>query len=215
MGFESDNQSVERYFLTRLSTDSIFRVSPDVLIEDFADGSLGLRLQDHRLFQFNLSEQRVLALTDGSRSVDQIAAEIAEQFYVGRAQAAADVVSLYGKWLSQGVLCAPEQSEEGKTGMDDQARYLRNPDVALREEDEDGGLLFNPDTNQIKVLNPTGLFIWQQCDGTHGAAEIAQAIRDAFDEVPEDQITQDVDEFIEGMVQSGFLGTVQEQAAGE
>jgi len=39
------------------------------------------------------------------------------------------------------------------------SRYLCNPDVVLREEDEDGGLLFNPDTNQIRVLNHTGLFI--------------------------------------------------------
>jgi hypothetical protein len=34
--------------------------------------------------------------------------------------------------------------------------YLRNPDVVLREEDPDGGLLFNPDTNQVKVI--TGNF---------------------------------------------------------
>ncbi len=40
--------------------------------------------------------------------------------------------------------------------------YLVNPDVVLREEDEDGGLLFNPDTNQVKVVNSTGLFIWKQ-----------------------------------------------------
>ena len=47
------------------------------------------------------------------------------------------------------------------------SRYLCNPDVVLREEDEDGGLLFNPDTNQIRVLNHTGLFIWKLCDGSH------------------------------------------------
>jgi hypothetical protein len=37
--------------------------------------------------------------------------------------------------------------------------YLVNPDVVLREEDPDGELLFNPDTNQLCVLNHTGLFI--------------------------------------------------------
>ena len=42
---------------------------------------------------------------------------------------------------------------------------IRNPDVVLREEDQDGALLFNPDTNQIRVINPTGLFIWKHCDG--------------------------------------------------
>jgi hypothetical protein len=41
---------------------------------------------------------------------------------------------------------------------------IRNPDVVLREEDPDGALLFNPDTNQIRVINSTGLFIWKHCD---------------------------------------------------
>jgi hypothetical protein len=40
---------------------------------------------------------------------------------------------------------------------------VRNPDVVLREEDPDGALLFNPDTNQIRVINTTGLFIWKPC----------------------------------------------------
>jgi len=41
--------------------------------------------------------------------------------------------------------------------------YSQNPDVVLREE-PDGALLFNPDTNQIRVINTTGLFIWRACD---------------------------------------------------
>ena len=44
---------------------------------------------------------------------------------------------------------------------------IRNPDVVLREEDPSGALLFNPDTNQIRVINGTGLFIWKHCDGKH------------------------------------------------
>lgn len=32
---------------------------------------------------------------------------------------------------------------------------IRNPDVVLREENPDGALLFNPDTNQIRVINTT------------------------------------------------------------
>jgi hypothetical protein len=36
----------------------------------------------------------------------------------------------------------------------------------MREEDPDGGLLFNPDTNSMRVINNTGLFVWKLCDGT-------------------------------------------------
>ena len=52
------------------------------------------------------------------------------------------------------------------------AKFLRNPEVVLREEDDDGGLLFNPDTNQVKVVNSTGLFIWKQCDGSRNLSDI-------------------------------------------
>ena len=88
--------------------------------------------------------------------------------------------------------------------------YIINPDVGLREEDEDGGLLFNPDTNQVKVINTTGLFIWKLCDGSYKLDEIVVAMQDAFEDVPVDQITEDVSEFIEGMVTTGFIGTVEE-----
>ncbi len=92
-------------------------------------------------------------------------------------------------------------------------RYLRNPDVVLREEDPDeGGLLFNPDTNQVKVINTTGLLIWQTCGRVTTLDWIVAAVRENFDEVPSDQVAQDVQEFLEGMLESGFIGTVSDQA---
>ena len=89
-------------------------------------------------------------------------------------------------------------------------KYITNPDVVLREEDEDGALLFNPDTNQIKVLNPTGLFIWQLCDGNNNLPSIVAAMREAFDDVPEDQVTSHVTEFIDEMTAAGFIGIVED-----
>ena len=53
--------------------------------------------------------------------------------------------------------------------------YIRNPDVVLREEEADGGLLFNPDTNQIRVVNATGLMIWKLCDGEHDRRNVPGA----------------------------------------
>jgi hypothetical protein len=87
------------------------------------------------------------------------------------------------------------------------AKYLCNPDVVLREEDDDGGLLFNPDTNQVKVINSTGLLIWKQCESVCGVEEVVKYICQMFDDVPQSEIEQDVREFIDGMVQTGFFGT--------
>ncbi len=90
------------------------------------------------------------------------------------------------------------------------ARFLRNPDVVLREEDPDeGALLFNPDTNQVKVINTTGLFIWQQCGVAHTLDEIVSEVQKEFDEVPSGQVAQDVQEFVDSLLASGFIGTVE------
>jgi hypothetical protein len=92
-------------------------------------------------------------------------------------------------------------------------QYLRNPDVVLREEDEDGGLLFNPDTNVVKLINTTGLFIWKECNCARRMDEIVTVLRDTFDDVPEEQVTQDVKEFIDYMVGAGFLGIAELSAS--
>ncbi|MBD3385516.1 PqqD family peptide modification chaperone [candidate division KSB1 bacterium] len=85
--------------------------------------------------------------------------------------------------------------------------FWRNPDVVLREEDKDGGLLFNPDNNQAKVVNTTGLFIWKHCDGADEHT-LVDAITQAFDQAPPDEVEKDVREFIEVMVQTGFIGKI-------
>jgi hypothetical protein len=87
--------------------------------------------------------------------------------------------------------------------------YHCNPDVVLREEDESGALLFNPDTNQVKVINNTGLFIWKQFGSANNAKTVVKALSEAFEEVPEDQVIQDVDEFINELLTTGFIGKVE------
>ncbi len=86
------------------------------------------------------------------------------------------------------------------------ARFLCNPDVVLREEDEDGGLLFNPDTNQVKIVNTTGLFIWKQFSTLNDLETVTQAIINSFEDVPVDAVRKDTEEFLAGMVQNGFIG---------
>jgi hypothetical protein len=88
--------------------------------------------------------------------------------------------------------------------------YHVNPDVVLREEDPDGGLLFNPDTNQLRVLNHTGLFIWKLCDGSHDMEEIIAGIQETYDGVPDEQVADQVKTYVNEMIISGFIGIFQE-----
>ncbi len=89
--------------------------------------------------------------------------------------------------------------------------YKRNPDVVLREKDKDGGLLFNPDNNQAKVVNATGLFIWEHCDEASDEQSLVNAIIQAFDQAPKTEVKKDVREFIDLMVQSGFIGIIEKK----
>ena len=90
-------------------------------------------------------------------------------------------------------------------------RYMKNPDVVVREEDEDGALIYNPDTDQIRVLNPTGFFIYQLCDGSNDLNGIILAVKNTFKDVPDDQVSSQVGEYIDDMLNSGFIGILEEQ----
>jgi hypothetical protein len=85
-------------------------------------------------------------------------------------------------------------------------KFVRNPDVILRENDPEGALLFNPDTNQIRVINPTGLFIWKHCDGKKDLPAIVAALKNAFEGVPEREVDEEVKAFVDDMRANGFLG---------
>ena len=83
------------------------------------------------------------------------------------------------------------------------------PTWSCAKRTTDGALLFNPDTNRVEVLNSTGLFIWKHCADAHTLEEIVAEVKKAFDEVPENQVAEDVQKFIEGMLASGFIGKVE------
>lgn len=80
-----------------------------------------------------------------------------------------------------------------------------NPEVVLREEDPDGALLFNPDTNDVKVLNTSGLCIWKTCAEKSSRERIVEALKEQFDQVPQDQVDDEVDGFLAALEQSGFV----------
>lgn len=193
----------------------VLQLRTDVVMEGFDDGALILRLADRHLIEVNPVGQHILDLTDGRRSLAQVAELLAETYGIPPAEALQDTLDFCADLRSQRVLeAAPEKNYEEVQHMADNTPlsscYLRNPDVVLREEDEDGGLLFNPDTNQVKVVNPTGLFIWQRCDGQHDFEQLVAAVVEEYEDAPGDEVRQDVQEFLDGMLQTGFIGTLEE-----
>jgi hypothetical protein len=194
-------------------------------MEGFPDGALLLRLGDRHLFELSPTAHQILTLTDGQHTVAQVAAALAEAFQIPETEVLQDTLSLCEQLAAQGLVERVDSRQEGRP-QDEENRtvketpaasphYIRNPDVVLREEDETGGLLFNPDTGQVKVINSTGLFIWRQCDGVIGLDRIVDAVLGAFEEAPPDQVAKDAQEFVAGMAESGFIGTVESLGGGD
>lgn len=94
--------------------------------------------------------------------------------------------------------------------MNDSVCYIQNPDVIVKEEDDDGALVFSPDTERILVFNPTAFFIWKQCDGNRSIKDIVQTVADHFENVPHDEMEKQITTYVTEMVSAGFIGTVEQ-----
>ena len=193
----------------------IYKLSKNAVLETFDDGGLVLILPERRLVELNPSAVEIIRLLDGFRTPEQVADEIAKSNDIGHnisvTQIIQDVLKLCEELNQSGVLeLQPDLQESLNMTTAVATQFLRNPDVVLREEDPDeGALLFNPDTNQVKVINTTGLFIWQQCGVARTLDEIVAEVQKGFDEVPSEQVAQNVQEFVDGMLATGFIGTVE------
>jgi hypothetical protein len=87
--------------------------------------------------------------------------------------------------------------------------YVANPDVSCREEGPDGALLFNPDSDEVLVVNVTGLLIWQALAEPRTQEQVVAALVEQCNNVPESQVAQDVGEFMERLIDKGFVGIYQ------
>jgi hypothetical protein len=193
---------------------SPYKLSKDAVLETFDDGGLVLILPERRLVELNSSAVEIVSLLDGHHTAEQVADELIKYHDISHdisvTQVIEDVRELCVQLRQSGVLelqTDPQESADMTTAV--VTKFLQNPDVVLREEDPDeGALLFNPDTNQVKVINTTGLYIWQKCDIARTLDEIVAEVQKGFDEVPSEQVAQDVQEFVDSMVASGFIGTL-------
>lgn len=145
----------------------------------------------------------------------QVAEQLSAQYDISLEEARDDVADLYQQLIDQKVLeliiIVPYEKESHVMTEDISTQYICNPDVALREEDEEGELLFNPDTNQVKVVNTTGLYIWQKFSQACSAEAVVAGIQQEFEDVPADEVSADVQAFLDDMVQTGFIGILEKE----
>lgn len=88
-------------------------------------------------------------------------------------------------------------------------QYLANPDVSCREEGPgEGAILFNPDTDAILVINPTGLLLWRTLEQPRTQDQLATHLLDNCEGVPAGKVAGDVLVFLETLRPGGFIGEV-------
>ena len=187
-----------------------YALKDEVAIEDFDNEALLLHCDKNRMLQLSSLARDILAKLNGERTISQIAEEIASEYEKPLNEVLVDVREVLSNLEAEGVLKPLKTfSMRGPSQMSD-IQYLANPDVSCREEGTDGAILFNPDTDAILVINPIGLMIWQALEQARTKDDIVANLMESCEDVPPDQVTTDVNEFIETLESGGFAGKIVE-----
>ena len=83
--------------------------------------------------------------------------------------------------------------------MTQDKRYQANPVVSCGSE-EDGAILYNPDTDNTSIINLTGRELWFFLQSPHTTDEIVEYLLHNFSGVSVEQATEDTNLFIETLV---------------
>ena len=84
--------------------------------------------------------------------------------------------------------------------MDWNSRPTPHPQVAARVVDGSAVIVL-ADTGEVNVLNAVGTRVWELCDGSRSARQIAEQIEAEFEVSPE-EARRDVEEFLESLAQA-------------
>jgi hypothetical protein len=75
--------------------NSVYQLTVNAAIETFVDGALILDLKKLAYFELNTTARDVLELSDGNRTVRQVAQILGEEYEIDSQQALQDVSELY------------------------------------------------------------------------------------------------------------------------
>lgn len=89
--------------------------------------------------------------------------------------------------------------------MENKSKPIVNPNIVLRVEFDDWGILFDPDTGKSKGLSPTGIFIWQKLDGTRTKEQVLEELADACEGGIPETASDDFDAFVSQLQEMGYV----------
>ena len=185
-------------------------VSDEVAIEDFQDKSLVFLAEQLRLIEVNKTAKMILDNVNGRLSVIEVIRVTENELGVESDTFLKESIHLISGFISDGVLIPSVKINlSGELKMSKSTKFMANPDVSSRVEDEDGAILFNPDSDSTQVINPIGLDIWRSIEKhPRLLSGVVSHIKDIYEDAPEDQVEKDVEIFIKDLHAKGFIGEV-------
>jgi SynChlorMet cassette protein ScmD len=81
---------------------------------------------------------------------------------------------------------------------------LRNPDIVFREEFDDWGVLFDPETGNAVAIDPVAVFYWKHLDGLNDKENLIKILKQECEDVPKDA-PEHLDKFINQLKEAGFI----------
>ncbi len=190
--------------------DKRYVLSRHVVIEDFDNESLIFLPIDRQIIKVNSVARDILHCLDGKRTTQDIAHDLASTYDTSFDLISKDVTTILTDLTEQCIVRDISQLSQIKDfeKMED-TKYSINHDISCRiEEGDEGAILFNPETDAVHVINPIGYAIWQAIEYPKNKKEIVEYLLDICEDVPTEQVTQDVNEFIDKLNIAGFIGEV-------
>lgn len=189
-----------------------FRLRDDTAIEDFGDRSLVLLCDALQLREINGRSKQLLELLDGKRTVQDIALAVAAGCGAPAREMRTPIAEALLEMERQGIVRRVVDLKMERPEPMNAAKFLVNPDVSFRQEDDDGGILFNPDTDSLEVINPVAVAIWTFLAAPRTQAEVVAHLCEVCEGTARGSVEHDVDEFIGSLLKKGFIGVVETSA---
>jgi hypothetical protein len=100
-----------------------------------------------------------------------------------------------------------QESRAGKDQVETELRavYTQAKKVELVISNDEGGFLLDEAGREICWLNPTALFIWQNCQGTTTHMDLATLMVSAFEGIELEEALQDVADILKALAKQGVL----------
>ena len=82
---------------------------------------------------------------------------------------------------------------------------IANPEIAVDQED-DGALLFHPESGEVQILNATGAYLFGLLDGSHSRQDLIDCLLRQYDIQDREAAEKDVDEFLTALKGKSLVG---------